>query len=87
VLQDEPTNAHGSGDTCPDATGIGTSQASVRAERAGPQDGRVYHVFFKAGDGRGGVCEGQVQVCVPHDHGHGETCGDQGALFDSTVCH
>jgi len=87
VLQDEPTNALGSGDTCPDATGVGTSQASLRAERAGPQDGRVYHIFFKASDGRGGVCEGQVQVCVPHDHGHGETCGDQGALFDSTVCH
>jgi hypothetical protein len=87
VLQDEPTNALGSGDTCPDATGVGTPQASVRAERAGPQDGRVYHVFFKASDGRGGVCEGQVQVCVPHDNGHGGACVDQGALFDSTVCH
>jgi len=86
VFQDEPTNALGSGDTCPDATGIGTPQASLRAERAGPQDGRVYHIFFKASDGRGGVCEGQVQVCVPHDNGNGAACVDQGALFDSTVC-
>ncbi|HTG33743.1 MAG TPA: MopE-related protein [Thermoanaerobaculia bacterium] len=86
VLQDEPTSALGSGDTCPDATGIGSPQASLRAERAGPQDGRVYHIYFKASDGRGGQCEGQVQVCVPHDNGHGETCVDQGALYDSTVC-
>ena len=86
VLQDEPTHGLGSGDTCPDAAGIGTAQASVRAERSGQEDGRVYHVFFTASDGRGGQCQGQVQVCVPHDQQPGATCIDEGALFDSTLC-
>lgn len=86
VFQDERTSELGSGDTCPDATGTGTPQASVRAERSGRQDGRVYHVFFKAEDGRGGKCEREVTVCVSHDGRPGETCVDQGALFDSTVC-
>ncbi|MFL6193086.1 MAG: MopE-related protein [Thermoanaerobaculia bacterium] len=86
VLQDERTDELGSGDTCPDATGIGTARASVRAERSGRQDGRVYHVFFQADDGRGGRCEGEVKVCVTHDGRPGETCVDEGALFDSTRC-
>ena len=87
VLQDERTDELGSGDTCPDATGVGTATASVRAERSGRQDGRVYHVFFEADDGRGGICEGEVTVCVPHDQkGRGATCVDQGAQFDSTMC-
>jgi len=87
VFQDERTNALGSGDTCPDTTGIGTSQASVRAERSGRQDGRVYHVFFQAADDRGGKCEGEVKVCVPHDRRPGAVCVDEGVLFDSTLCH
>ncbi|HSK81015.1 MAG TPA: prenyltransferase/squalene oxidase repeat-containing protein [Thermoanaerobaculia bacterium] len=86
VLQDERTDDLGSGDTCPDAFGVGTPKASVRAERSGRQDGRVYHVFFKASDGRGGECEREVRVCVPHDNRPDATCVDQGALFDSTVC-
>ena len=28
--------------------------------------------------------EGEVTTCVPHDRK--DTCGDGGALFDSTVC-
>jgi hypothetical protein len=87
VLQDERTDATGSGDTCPDASGIGTSWAKVRAERSGQQDGRVYHIFFTASDGRGGQCQGEVKACVPHDQGRGSTCIDEGPLFDSTICH
>lgn len=86
VYQDERTDDLGSGDTCPDATGVGTPEASIRAERSGRQDGRVYHVFFRASDGRGGQCDGEVGICVPHDGRPGETCVDEGALFDSTVC-
>jgi hypothetical protein len=84
VFQDERTDLQGSGNTCPDATGVGTSVARVLAERSGQQDGRVYHLFFTAADDRGASCQGQVTVCVPHDN-HG-ACVDQGALFDSTVC-
>lgn len=84
VFQDERTDHLGDGNTCPDATGVGASVAHVLAERSGRQDGRVYHLFFKAADDRGASCQGQVTVCVPHDNQR--ACVDQGALFDSTVC-
>jgi len=87
VFQDEPTNGLGDGDTCPDVSGLGGSQVSVRAERSGTGDGRVYRVVFLADDGRGGTCEGEVTVCVPHDRsGRSATCGDQGAELDSSFC-
>ena len=76
--------------TCPDAEGVGTDVAIVRAERSGskkvPGDGRVYHVSFTADDGQGGECSGTVTVCVPHDQRPGHVCVDQGPLFDSPVC-
>jgi hypothetical protein len=84
VGQDEPVDDAGDGSTCPDALGVGTDTAQIRVERAGPGDGRVYAIDFLADDGRGGACEGVVTVCVPHDQGHGDVCGDQGALADST---
>ena len=84
ITQDEPLNGGGSGNTCSDATGVGTATASLRAEREGTGDGRVYHINFAADDGRGGRCTGTVTVCVPHDQGHGRMCVDQGPLVDST---
>jgi hypothetical protein len=85
VFQDERTDHTGDGKTCPDALGVGTAAGvRVRAERSGQLDGRVYHLFFKAEDGRGAECEGVVTVCVPHDNKG--ACVDQGALYDSTVC-
>jgi hypothetical protein len=90
IMQDEPTNTVGDGDTCPDADGVGTSAAQVRAERTGtpkvPGDGRVYHVFFTATDPDGFSCSGQVRACVPHDQGQHAACVDQGAIYDSLVC-
>jgi hypothetical protein len=86
VAQDEPLEGLGDGNTCPDGGGVGTDISSLRAERSGPGDGRVYHVNFRADDGRGGECEGEVTVCVPHDKGRGSTCVDGGPIFDSTVC-
>ena len=87
VFQDEATNGLGDGDTCPDVAGLGTSRVGVRSERSGLGDGRVYHLLFRAEDGRGGVCEGEVTVCVPHDRrGRDATCGDQGGELDSSFC-
>ena len=90
VAQDEPPEGLGDGNTCPDADGIGTDIAVVRAERSGtrrtPGDGRVYHIGFTADDGQGGMCAATVTVCVPHDRKPGRVCVDQGPLFDSTVC-
>ncbi|HEX3554649.1 MAG TPA: hypothetical protein VIA62_15610, partial [Thermoanaerobaculia bacterium] len=79
VRQDEPLTRAGA----PDATGIGTALPSVRADRAGNGDGRVYHISFQARDPQGASCTGMVTVCVPHDQGQGRACGDGGGLFDS----
>ncbi|HEY7725790.1 MAG TPA: hypothetical protein VH880_10670, partial [Anaeromyxobacteraceae bacterium] len=83
VSQDEPVNAAGDGNTSPDAAVAGGA-ATLRAERSGGGDGRVYHLSFTASSG-GRSCDGAVAVCVPHDRGQGASCVDQGPLYDSTV--
>jgi hypothetical protein len=85
IWQDEAVNARGSGNTAPDGRGVGTSIAEVRAERVGGGNGRVYHIGFTADDGNGGVCNGAVQVGVPHDQRPGAAPVDDGALYDSTL--
>ncbi|MDX1411103.1 MAG: hypothetical protein R3351_03020 [Nitrospirales bacterium] len=69
----------------PDATGVGSDTASVRAERSGLGDGRVYEFSFTAHDGNGGTCSGSVQVAVPHDV-RGKSCDavDSGQTVDAT---
>ncbi len=84
ITQDEPTRDVGDGDTCPDAAGVGTAQAQLRAERSGTGNGRVYTVSFAADDGRGGTCTGTVKVGVPHDRN--STPVDDGQTYDSTNC-
>jgi hypothetical protein len=90
IFQDEPVRQRrgGSGNTAPDGDGVGTDTASLRAERNGnpkaPGNGRVYHVDFVADDGTGGTCTGTVNVCVGHDQRAGDTCVDEGPLYDST---
>lgn len=86
IFQDEPTNAKGDGNHCPDATGLGTATARIRAERSAHGDGRVYHLLFTAGDGQGGTCQGEVKICVPRNQGGQATCVDQGPRFDATAC-
>ncbi len=82
IFQDEPTNGGGDGNTTIDGFGVGSSQASVRAERSALHNGRVYYISFSADDRRGGTCSGQVTVSVPHDMAH-PAIGD-GAKYDST---
>jgi hypothetical protein len=82
ITQDEPIDGIGDGRTCPDAAGVGTETAAVRAERSGMGDGRVYHIGFQAEADRHSSCEGSVTVCVPVGASH--SCANQGALFDST---
>jgi hypothetical protein len=79
VFQDEPLTG------CPDASGVGTATASLRADRALRRNGRVYHLKFSADDGRGGTCTGMVTVCVPKDHRANRICKDEGSTVDSTV--
>lgn len=86
ILQDEPTNARGDGNQCPDGSGVGTATARIRAERSAHGDGRVYHLLFTADDGQGGTCQGEVKVCVPRNQGGQSECVDQGPLHDAAVC-
>jgi len=85
IQQDEPVNAIGSGNTAPDGSGVGTSTAYVRAERAGPGTGRIYFISFTATNTQGAQCSGMVQAFVPHDQGQGFTPVDTGQRYDSTV--
>jgi hypothetical protein len=87
ITQDELVIGQGSGNTVPDGGGIDTSVARVRAERSGLGNGRVYKISFDADDGKGGVCSGSVNVCVPHDAGKGHECADDGQLYDSTATY
>jgi hypothetical protein len=86
ILQDEPANAKGDGNHCPDGAGLGTATARIRAERSAHGDGRVYHLLFTADDGQGGTCQGEVKVCVPRNQGGQAECVDQGPLHDAAVC-
>lgn len=83
ITQDEPVDGKADGHTAPDGMGVGTPTAAVRAERSGRGDGRVYAISFSADDGRGGTCQGVVNVSVPKRKGG--TAIDSGQLFDSTV--
>jgi hypothetical protein len=89
ITQDEPLDTFGDGHFEPDGAGLNTSTAQVRAERSGtkkvPGNGRVYAITFTADDGKGGICEGQVSVCVPHDQRPGHACIDDGRNYDSVT--
>lgn len=84
IYQDEPVRTPGSGSTGPDATGIGTPTPSVRAERDGGGNGRVYHISFTATNDSGGACTGTVKVAVPKSQGVIGDPVDDGPLYDST---
>lgn len=81
IFQDEPVETKGAGRSTPDARGIGKNTAQLRAERSGRGNGRVYHIGFRADDGYGGQCTGEVLVGVPHDRSRAWI--DDGALFNS----
>lgn len=79
ITQDEPVAGKE-----PDAEGIGTDTARLRAERSGTGNSRVYRIELVARDDRGGESTGSIQVCVPHDQGPNTACQDDGQLHDST---
>jgi len=84
LTQDEPVKGAGAGNTSPDAF-IEAGAASVRAERSGTGNGRVYQIFFRAEDGKGGSCTNTVKVSVPHSLQKGLVAVDDGQLYDSTA--
>lgn len=88
ITSDEATASEkgaGGAKHAPDADGVGTDTASVRAERSGSGDGRVYVISFTASDGEGGVAEGSVEVSVPHDKSKKDCSAiDSGQNYDAT---
>lgn len=70
VASDEPANGRGDGNTAVDIVGadVGTPDTSmqVRAERAGPGDGRAYTVTYRATDASGNAREVAAVIAVPH---------------------
>lgn len=67
VSSDEVANGKGDGNTAPDWTITGALTLELRAERAGPGDGRVYTIVIECTDASGNVASRQVFVTVPHD--------------------
>lgn len=86
IYSDELTaTAKGAGGIthAPDASGVGTNTAHVRAERLGLATGRVYQIRFTASDGHGGTCNGTVKVGVPHNKKDKPI--DDGPFYDATL--
>jgi hypothetical protein len=67
ATSDEPVDAEGDGSHEPDIVFASLNGVSVRAERQGGENGRVYTLGFVARDDSGNVAEGACSVSVPHD--------------------
>jgi VCBS repeat-containing protein len=67
ILQDEPTDGPGQGNTPQDGGVDANGRVWVRAERSGTGDGRVYLVSYTATDAFLASCTGVFTVSVPHD--------------------
>jgi Putative Ig domain./REJ domain. len=81
VTQDEPTNGLGDGDTPIDAIISGDS-VTLRAERSGKGDGRVYRICFTVHDPEQDA-SGCVNVMVPKSK-KTDVAIDSGQTYDST---
>ena len=88
ITQDEPTTGGVYGKLAPDGAGIGTSTATLRAERCGSSNGRAYRVSFTARNSAGLSTNGFVTVGVPvpdPKRRSSTICVDDGQIYDSTA--
>lgn len=84
VVQDEPVNGKGDGNTAPDARFSNGDTLQVRSERAGPGDGRFYIVSITFTDSSGDSVTCESNVVVPHDRSKKKVPVDSGPpYFDS----
>jgi hypothetical protein len=67
VSSNEPVDAAGDGKTSPDWQFRGLL-LSLRAERSGAGQGRVYTVGIRCADAAGNAATKSVTVTVPHNH-------------------
>ncbi len=82
IMQDEPLNKTGDGNTQYDGYGLGESRAHVRSERSGNLNARFYHISFSAFDTHNESCTGEVLVSVAHNPPRPPI--DGGPLYQST---
>jgi hypothetical protein len=79
IFSSEPDDGIGDGNTDGDIQGaeVGTDDRDfeLRAERAGPGDGRTYTAVYGVTDLAGNHVEANALVVVPHDMGHGAAKG------------
>ena len=64
---------------------IEAGAASVRAERSGTGNGRVYQISFTADDGKGAPAPARSRSASPIASRKGLTAIDDGQLYDSTI--
>lgn len=73
---DEPVDDKGDGATEPDIVFDSAELVSLRSERQGGSNGRVYTLGWSAADASGNVSEGTCRVVVPHDGSGREAIAD-----------
>jgi len=76
VASDEPANDVGDGNTEEDVVLTGPDTFTVRSERAGGGNGRVYTVAFTVTDGSGNATEAACRVVVDHDRSGADAIDD-----------
>jgi hypothetical protein len=69
VSSNEPVNDIGDGNTEPDWIVLDAHRVQLRAERAGPLNGRVYTITVGCRDLRNNLTTANTIVTVPHDQG------------------
>jgi len=69
VASTEPVIGKGAGDTAPDWQITGDRSLTLRAERCGPNKGRIYTIAIAVTDASGNTATADLLVTVPHDHG------------------
>lgn len=82
ITSDEGELATGSGNTCDDAViDDPPTSYSVRSERIGNGNGRVYHVEHVVSDPSGNHTSASCEIDVPHDQGNGSVAVDSGCAL------
>ncbi|MET0343993.1 MAG: hypothetical protein ABW252_23465 [Polyangiales bacterium] len=77
---DEPINGRGDGNKEPDVVFDDCGHVQVRAERAGPKDGRVYRFGVRVVDAAGNASESACTVVVDHAK-NGTVAADSGDAY------
>jgi hypothetical protein len=87
VTSDEPDNSHGDGNTSNDIViGADCRSVQLRAERAGPGDGRVYTVTLRLRDSAGAFTRADFEVSVPHSQNGAPAVKSATAFTVMSVC-